>query len=281
MDVSIEAGHLYVVATPIGNLADISPRAVEVLQSVDLIAAEDTRHSAGLLRHFAITTPMYALHDFNERQATETVISKLLEGSSIALISDAGTPLISDPGYHLARRAHQEGIRVVPIPGPSALISALSVAGLPTDRFSFEGFLPAKQGARRKRLEAVVTESGTLAFYESPHRIVETLEDMVTVFGAEREAVMARELTKTFETVKLATLGELLDFVKSDTNQQRGEFVLLVAGALEAEKGELDPEACRVANILAEELPVKQASALAAKITGAKKNALYKFLLND
>ena len=222
---------------------------------------------------------MHYIH--NERQATETVISKLQEGNSIALISDAGTPLISDPGYHLARRAHQAGIRVVPIPGPSALISAISAGGLATDRFSFEGFLPAKQGARRKRLEAVTHETRTLAFYESPHRIVDTLEDMVEVFGFEREAVMARELTKTFETIKLATLGELLNFVKSDTNQQRGEFVILVAGAPERTKGELDPEVCRVAKLLAEELPVKQAAALAAKISGVKKNALYKFLLND
>lgn len=281
MDVSIEAGHLYVVATPIGNLADMSPRAVEVLQSVDLIAAEDTRHSAPLLRHFGITTPTWALHDHNERKVSEAVIRRLEAGESIALISDAGTPLISDPGYHLARRAHLAGIKVVPIPGPSALIAALSAAGLPTDRFSFEGFLPAKQVARRKRLEMLAAESATVAFYESPHRILDSLEDMVAILGSGREAVMARELTKTFETIKSATLGELLEFVQSDANQQRGEFVLLVAGAPEREKDELDPEACRVATLLAEELHVKQAAALAAKITGAKKNALYKFLLND
>ena len=277
---SIELGHLYVVATPIGNLADMSPRAVEVLKSVDLIAAEDTRHSAPMLHHFAITTPAWAFHDHNERKVSDTLIKRLEAGESIALISDAGTPLISDPGYHLARRAHKAGIKVIPIPGPSALIAALSAAGLPTNRFSFEGFLPAKTGARRKRLEMLTTQSITMAFYESPHRILDTLEDMVAILGGDREVVMARELTKTFETIKLATIRDLLDFVQNDTNQQRGEFVLLVAGAPEPEKEDIGQEACRVAKLLVEELPVKQAAALAAKITGEKKNALYKFLLN-
>lgn len=276
---SIEAGQLYVVATPIGNLEDMSPRAVQVLRAVDLIAAEDTRHSGVLLRHFSIATPMLALHDYNERQISEMVIGRLLEGKNIALISDAGTPLISDPGYHLARNAHYAGLRLVPVPGPSALIAALSVSGLPTDRFAFEGFLPAKHAARRKRLEGLIQERRTLAFYESPHRILDSLADMVEILGPERDAVLARELTKTFETIRLMPLGELRNFVVDDPNQQKGEFVLLVAGAAEPEKGALDAESCRIASLLAEELPVKKASALAAKITGVKKNALYNYLI--
>ncbi len=278
---SIEAGSLYIVATPIGNLGDMSPRAIEVLQGVDHIAAEDTRHSAPLLRHFGISTPMLALHDHNERQISKTVIDRLLAGERIALISDAGTPLISDPGFHLARLAHQAGVKVVPIPGPSALIAALSAAGLPTDSFVFEGFLPAKRVARRKQLERLVEEVRTLAFYESPHRIVECLEDMREVFGAQREAVLARELTKKFETIKSASLETLFAFVRSDSNQQKGEFVLLVAGAAAAGKSELSAETCRIARLLGAELPLKQAASLAAQITGAKKNALYKYLLGE
>lgn len=278
MSMSIEAGILYVVATPIGNLGDMTFRAVEVLQQVDRIAAEDTRHSAGLLRHFSITTPMLSLHEHNERQKAAALLQRLGAGESIALISDAGTPLISDPGYVLVREAQRAGIRVVPVPGASALIAALSASGMPTDRFSFEGFLPAKGGARRKLLESLRQERRTLAFYESPHRIRESLADMAAVFGEARHAVVARELTKTFETIRHDTLGTLLEWVNSDTNQQKGEFVLLVHGSEEAESG-IDPEACRIAVLLADDLPLKQAAALAAQISGEKKNALYKFLL--
>lgn len=267
------------VATPIGNLGDMTPRAVEVLQQVDRIAAEDTRHSAALMRHYAITTPMLSLHEHNERQKVSALLQRLGGGESIALISDAGTPLISDPGYVLVHEAHRAGIRVVPIPGVSALIAALSASGLPTDRFSFEGFLPAKGGPRRKLLETLGQERRTLAFYESPHRILDSLTDMAAVFGEARQAVMARELTKTFETIRQDSLGCLLEWVRGDTNQQKGEFVILVHGSEEVREG-IDPEACRIADLLVEELPVKQAAALAAKISGEKKNALYKYLLD-
>ena len=277
---SIEAGVLYIVATPIGNLGDISARAIEVLQRVDRIAAEDTRHSAALLRHFGIDTPMFALHEHNERQKVEQVLGMLQQGESLALISDAGTPLISDPGYFLVREAHRSGIRVVPVPGPSALIAALSASGLATDRFCFEGFLPAKSGARRKALVALADEPRTLAFYETPHRIEESLADMAAILGSARPATLARELTKTFETIRHATLDELAAWVVADANQRKGEFVVLVEGAHKAVGGEGPaPEACRIAEILMQELPLKQAAALAASISGEKKNALYKYLL--
>lgn len=269
------------VATPIGNLGDLSPRAVEVLHQVDRIAAEDTRHSAGLMRHFSIATPMLSLHEHNERQKTQLLLQRLQGGESIALISDAGTPLISDPGYVLVREAHQAGLRVVPIPGPSALVAALSASGLPTDRFCFEGFLAAKGGPRRKHLASLREESRTLAFYESPHRIEESLADMVEAFGAAREAVLARELTKTFETIRHAPLGELLAWVRGDSDQRRGEFVLLVHGAPGRETGQLDAESCRIARLLADELPLKQAASLAARITGEKKNTVYQYLLGE
>jgi 16S rRNA (cytidine1402-2'-O)-methyltransferase len=277
--VSIEAGVLYIVATPIGNLGDISPRAVEVLRQVDRIAAEDTRHSAGLLRHFSITTPLFSLHEHNEREKSAALIERLSGGESIALISDAGTPLISDPGYILVRDAQQAGLRVVPIPGPSALITALSASGLPTDRFCFEGFLPAKSGPRRKLLEALRDEPRTLMFYESPHRILDCLADMSAAFGEEREAVLARELTKTFETIRHATLGELCEWVAEDANQQKGEFVLLLHGATVVEEDE-EREGKRIAEVLAEELPLKQAAALAARLSGGRKNSLYQHLLD-
>ncbi len=276
---SIEAGILYIVATPIGNLGDISARALEVLQKVNRIAAEDTRHSASLLRHFAIDTPMFALHEHNERHKAEQVLGYLQQGESVALISDAGTPLISDPGYFLVRQAHAAGIKVVPLPGPSALIAALSASGLATDRFCFEGFLPHKSGARCKVLQTLADEPRTLAFYESPHRIEESLNDMAAILGVERPATLARELTKTFETIRHATLGELAEWVAADPNQRKGEFVLLIEGAQHKEDEGLDGETQRIATLLAEELSVKQAAALAAKISGEKKNAIYKYLL--
>ena len=268
-------GVLYIVATPLGNLGDMTPRAVETLAQVQVIAAEDTRHSLPLLRHFGIVTPCIALHDHNERERSAELIIRLQAGENIALISDAGTPLISDPGYHLVRAVREQGVRVVPIPGPSALIAALSVSGLPTDRFIFEGFLPAKSAARQQRLEALRIEARTMIFFESGHRITESLNDMAHVLGLERLGVVARELTKIFETIQGDTLGGLCQWVQADPHQQKGEFVVLVHGAARAEDAETDVEADRIVRILLKELPVKQAASLAAKITGQKKNFLY------
>lgn len=275
-DVSIEKGVLYVVATPIGNLEDFSPRAVAVLSSVDLIAAEDTRHSRPLLRHFGIDTPMTAVHEHNEREVMEGLLVRLQEGQSIAIISDAGTPLISDPGFPLVRECHRRGIRVSPIPGPSAMVCALSVAGMPTDRFVFEGFLPAKSAARRACLQQLKGEGRTLVFYESGHRIVETLEDMCEVFGEERPALLARELTKLYETLMGDAISELLQRIRQDPMQRKGEMVLLVEGYKQEDAGQQNPEVERVLGILLGELPLKQAAALAAQITGEKKNRVYK-----
>lgn len=277
---SAQAGVLYVVPTPIGNLADMTPRAIEVLNGVALIAAEDTRHSGKLLQYFAIKTPAQAYHEHNEREHTPRLVAKLLAGESIALISDAGTPLVSDPGYKLVHEARQAGVQVVPLPGACALIAALSASGLPSDRFIFEGFLPAKSAARQQRLQDMVTETRTLIFYESTHRIEACLQDMLAVFGAEREVVVARELSKKFETIHGAPLAELAAWMAADENQCRGEFVLLVHGAAPAEAGDVNAEAERVLRLLMAELPLKQAAALAAQITGGKKNALYKFALS-
>lgn len=274
-----QCGTLYVVATPIGNLGDMTARAIVVLQQVDLIAAEDTRHSGPLLQHFGITTPCIACHDHNEREIAAGLVARIMAGESIALISDAGTPLISDPGYHLVRAAREASVPVVPIPGASAMIAALSVSGLPSDRFSFEGFLPAKSSARRQRLQALADEGGTLIFYESTHRIEESLADMAEVFGLERYVVIAREITKRFETVHGDTLENLIAWIATDANQTKGEFVVMVHGAAAPETRVVDAETERVLRLLLEELPVKQAAALAAKITGAKKNALYQFAL--
>ena len=274
-------GSLYVVATPIGNLDDISARALKVLRDVALIAAEDTRHSLRLMQHFGISTPLGACHEHNERDEGNRFIQRLLAGEDVALISDAGTPLISDPGYHLVRQARAAGINVVPVPGACALIAALSAAGLPSDRFIFEGFLPAKSVGRKARLEAVKEEPRTLIFYEAPHRILECLQDMEAVFGGERQALLAREITKTFETLKGLPLAELRAFVESDSNQQRGECVVLVAGwtAPESEDA-VSSEAMRILNLLLEEMPLKRAAALAAQITGERKNVLYQVALD-
>lgn len=269
-------GTLYVVATPIGNLDDISARMLKTLQNVALIAAEDTRHSARLMQHFGINTPLIACHDHNERDQGLRLVERLLAGESIALISDAGTPLISDPGFHLVRAARAAGVPVVPVPGPCALVAALSAAGLPSDRFVFEGFLPARSSGRRQQLEALREEPRTLIFYEAPHRLLESLCDMQTVFGDERVVVLARELTKTFETIKGAPLVELCAWVEADSNQQRGECVLLVEGwrAPEGEES-LSAEVLRILQLLLAELPLKRAAALAAEITGVRKNLLY------
>ncbi|MBJ2244524.1 MULTISPECIES: 16S rRNA (cytidine(1402)-2'-O)-methyltransferase [Pseudomonas] len=275
------AGSLFVVATPIGNLDDISARALKVLREVKLIAAEDTRHSQRLMQHFGISTPLAACHEHNEREEGSRFITRLLAGDDVALISDAGTPLISDPGYHLVRQARAAGINVVPVPGACALIAALSAAGLPSDRFIFEGFLPAKAVGRRARLQALKEEPRTLIFYEAPHRILECLQDMELVFGGERLALLARELTKTFETLKGLPLEELRAFVEGDSNQQRGECVVLVAGWTAPENEDaVGSEAMRILDLLLKEMPLKRAAALAAEITGVRKNVLYQVALD-
>lgn len=273
--VSIEKGTLYVVATPIGNLQDFSPRAQSVLRQVNLIAAEDTRHSRHLLNHFSITTPLQSLHEHNERQIAHILLQRLHNDDNIALISDAGTPLISDPGYYLIQTALAEQITVVPIPGPSALISALSVAGFPADRFVFEGFLPAKAAARRQRLEILVEESRTLVFYEAPHRLVDCVNDMAQIFGEARQAVLVKELTKVFETVYRDTLSGIVNWLMARAERQKGEFVLVVQGAPKPDNNALNPEAERVFQLLRKDLSLKLAAKLASEITGVSKNRLY------
>jgi len=278
--VNSTAGVLYVVATPIGNLEDISARALRVLREVALIAAEDTRHSARLLQHFGIATALAACHEHNERDEGGRFIGRLLAGEDVALVSDAGTPLISDPGYHLVRQARAAGVRVVPVPGACALVAALSAAGLPSDRFIFEGFLPAREAARRARLEHLREEPRTLIFYEAPHRILECLQDLEAVFGEERPAVLGRELTKTFETLKGLPLAQLRAWVEADSNQQRGECVLVVGGWQASEgEDEVGADARRVLQLLLAELPLKRAAAVAAQITGVRKNLLYQLAL--
>jgi 16S rRNA (cytidine1402-2'-O)-methyltransferase len=262
------------VATPIGNRDDISLRAIETLRGVDRIVAEDTRHSRPLLEHLGVQRPMLALHEYNEDGAARRVIGHLRDGESLAVISDAGTPLISDPGFPLVHACREQGIRVVPVPGPSALIAALSVSGLPTDRFRFEGFLPRRSSARLAHLETLRREASTLVFYESSHRILDCLNDLVAVFGEVRPAALARELTKVHETVLADPLAVLRDHVATDDNQRRGEIVLLVGGA-RGHGGQHVIETDALLGVLLEELPLKQAAALAARITGDKKNRLY------
>lgn len=269
---------LYIVATPIGNLSDMSQRAIDILQSVDLIAAEDTRHSGILLQHFAIKTPSISLHDHNEEQRSEVLLAKLQQGESIALISDAGTPLISDPGYKLVSLVREHNIKVIPIPGSCAVITALSASGLASDRFTFEGFLPPKQGARRQILEALVDESRTLIFYESPRRLVDTLNDMVAIFGGSRRACVARELTKLHETIMTQPLDELLDWVSENKNQQKGEAVLLVEG-LKKKVDSSETEINRVLTLLLKDLPVKKAAAIASSLLEVSKNTAYDMAL--
>lgn len=274
-----KTGTLYVVATPIGNLEDITLRAISVLKKVDRIAAEDTRHAAPLLKHLSINKPSISMHEFNERERLSIIIDYLHEGESVALISDAGTPLISDPGFHLVREAKAQGITVVPVPGACAAIAALSASGLPTDKFTFEGFLPAKSEARRNRLTRLLHESRTMVFYEAPHRLLSTLQTLSEVFGNDRNAVVARELTKIHESVLANTLEELVNYYTEKVNEQRGEVVILVEGIdeEESESKEVIPE--EVLDILLEELPLKQAAALASKITGERKNILYELAL--
>ena len=267
-------GKLFVVATPIGNLGDLSPRALDTLKSVTAICAEDTRHTRQLLGHFGLEKPLVALHEHNEGDAASALVSRMLAGESLALVSDAGTPLVSDPGFRLVRAAREAGIAVSPVPGASALIAALSVAGLPSDRFVFEGFLPAKPNARRERLASLAAEPRTLIFYESAHRIEDALDDAARAFGGERRAVLARELTKLFETVLDGSLAELAQRVRADPNQRKGEFVLLVQGAGEDADAKLI-EGRRLYARLSDHLPPSTAAKLAAELSGAPRRALY------
>ena len=268
------------VATPIGNLQDISLRALEVLKAVDVVAAEDTRHTSGLLSHFAIQKKLVAVHEHNEHKAGEQLIQRLQAGESVALVSDAGTPGVSDPGAVVVDMAHAAGIRVVPVPGASAVVAALSAAGLTVPGFQFYGFLPASGGQRRSSLQALADVAVTLVFYEAPHRVLESVTDMVTLLGADRTLIIARELTKTFEAIHRLPLGEARAWLEADANRQRGEFVLLVAPAPAKETAPVDAEAERVLRLLLQELPLKQAVKLATEISGAKKNALYELALS-
>lgn len=268
------SAQLFVVATPIGHLDDMTFRAIEVLKSVSIIAAEDTRQSALLLRHYNISTPLTACHDHNESNKIDIIIEKLRNGNNVALVSDAGTPLISDPGFKLVRAAQEHGIRVTPVPGACAAIAALSAVGLPSDHFSFEGFLSSKQSQRLIQLEKLKARTHTMIIYEAPHRILDSVTDMANVFGADRDVGFAREITKTFETIKKMTLGELKLFIENDRNQQKGEIVLVIAGVTEEkdmEQEELDKLLLR----LLQDLSVKAASQLAADLTGIKKKIAY------
>jgi 16S rRNA (cytidine1402-2'-O)-methyltransferase len=275
-----EPGILYLVATPIGNLRDFTFRAVDILQHVDLIACEDTRHSRPLLDHYGISTATVPFHEHNEDSAAPRLIERLLRGESIALISDAGTPLISDPGFPLVRSARSAGIRVVPVPGPCALVAALSVSGLPTDRFAFEGFLPRKSSARKASLENLVNDARTLIFYESSHRVLESVADIAAIFPSERRLVIARELTKLFETIVDTQVGEAISSLESDPNMQKGEFVLVLEGAPELGRSEgLAAEEERILRILLEDCSVKTAVSLTVKITGARREMVYRTAL--
>ncbi|TEW54890.1 16S rRNA (cytidine(1402)-2'-O)-methyltransferase [Psychromonas sp. RZ22] len=271
---------LYIVATPLGNISDITYRAVEILKGVDLIAAEDTRHSGKLLSYYQISKPTFPLHDHNERQRGNVLIEKIKAGQSVALISDAGTPLISDPGYHLVNECREAGVDVVPVPGACAAITALSAAGLPSDRFSFEGFLPVKEKAKTEKLTTLAEETQTMIFYESPRRIQDTVKHIINIMGAERKLVIARELTKMFESYYVLPAGEMLDWLTQDSNHCRGEFVLMVAGASK-EQDALSVEAIKTLTLLKKELPLKKAAAITAEIHHLKKNDLYKWGLEN
>lgn len=275
IDEPVQPGTLYVVATPLGNLGDVSARAVHVLAGVDHIVAEDTRHSARLLRHLGLSTPLSPLHEHNERARTAGVVQWLQAGSAVALISDAGTPLISDPGYPLVNAVVAAGLPLVPVPGPAALIAALCVSGLPTDRFGFEGFLPARAGQRRQRLQALSHLTGTRVFYEAPHRIEATLTDMVGILGAARRASVARELTKRHESLYHGTLGELYEYFCDAGVERRGEFVICVAGAASQPGERVEVSTDAVLETLLEVLPLGRAVATAVRITGARRNVLY------
>ena len=272
-------GTLYVVATPIGNLGDMTIRGLETLKTVDAIAAEDTRHTSGLLSHFGISKKLIAVHEHNEHQSAEKLLTQLQAGESIALVTDAGTPGISDPGAVVVDLVRKAGVKVVPIPGASAVIAALSASGIMQNGFHFHGFLPASGAARRKVLESLKSQTVTLVFYEAPHRIVECVEDLANVLGGERRLTFARELTKTFETFHTCAASDASAWLQADTNQQRGEFVLLVEAAAVKEADEIPEETVRVLKLLLADLPLKQAVKLATEITHEKKNVLYEFAL--
>lgn len=265
---------LYIVATPIGNLEDITLRAINTLKQVDLIAAEDTRHSGLLLQHLAIKAKLFALHDHNEQEKSQLLIEKLKSGLSIALISDAGTPLINDPGYHLVKACRENNINVVPIPGACAAIAALSASGLPSDKFSYEGFLPAKTKARQDYLTTLLDEPRTMIFYESTHRLLDTLQDMQTIWGSDKQIVLAKELTKTWETIVNFSILDLINWLQEDSNRHKGEFVLIVEGNNKTADA-IDPKAINTLKLLLKELPLKKAAAITAEIYGLKKNQLY------
>lgn len=278
--VSNQSGCLYVVATPIGNLGDMSPRAVQVLNEVSIIAAEDTRHTGRLLEQFNCRTPQVSLHEHNEMNRLEGLLARMGAGDAVALVSDAGTPLISDPGYRLVRAARQAGFPVLTVPGPCSITAALSVAGLPTDRFCFEGFLPARAAARQRRLEALIDVSSTLVFFEAGRRIGATLAEMATIFGGDREAAIARELTKQFETTRLGTLDTLRHWQSADANQARGEFVVMVAPkAVVAESDDavlINTDVDQLLLLLRQEgLGAKAAARIAATLSGQSVNTLY------
>jgi 16S rRNA (cytidine1402-2'-O)-methyltransferase len=280
MDLQVkQAGTLYVVATPIGNLGDITLRAVEILKSVDAIAAEDTRHTSGLLSHFGISKKLIAVHEHNEQQSAEKLVLALKNGENIALVTDAGTPAVSDPGAIVVKIVREAGVKVVPIPGASAVVAALSTSGITQNGFYFHGFLPASGAARRKMLDSLKVQAVTLVFYEAPHRIVECVEDIANVLGGERQITFCRELTKTFETIYTCASSEASAWLHADANQQRGEFVLLIEAAPVVQAQEISEEAQRVLKCLLAELPLKQAVALATEITQLKKNDLYEFAL--
>ncbi|MDX1610391.1 MAG: 16S rRNA (cytidine(1402)-2'-O)-methyltransferase [Halofilum sp. (in: g-proteobacteria)] len=270
---SIEPGALHVVATPIGNIDDLGVRAREVLAAVDLVAAEDTRHTGRLLQRLGIRPRLVSLHEHNESERVPQLIERLRAGESVALVSDAGTPSVSDPGFPLVAAAHAAGLRVIPVPGPSAILAALAASGQATDRFVFEGFLPPKRPARRKRLQALRAEPRTLVLYESAHRLAATLDDLAAVFGDQRSATLARELTKRFETIRLAPLRTLADWVAADPDQSRGEMVIVVAGAPEQPASAADLD--RVLELLLAELPPARAAAVAARLTGVPRKQAY------
>ncbi len=269
-------GTLYIVATPIGNLDDITFRAFEVLKSVDFVLAEDTRHSKTLLSHLDISKPIRAFHEHNEREKTKAIISEIYSGKSIALISDAGTPLISDPGYFLVAQAKKEGLKVVPIPGPTALITALSASGLASDSFTFLGFLPSKQTARIKLLTGLAGRTETIIFYESPKRVLATLTDMQTIFGDSREVCLAKELTKAFETIHTGSIPNLIEYLTIDQNHQKGEFVILISATNEIDLAEAEIQLDSLLPILCAEMGTSKAAKIAAKITGIDKKKCYK-----
>ena len=269
-------GTLYIVATPIGNLDDITFRAFEVLKSVDFVLAEDTRHSKTLLSHLDISKPIRAFHEHNEREKTKAIISEIYSGKSIALISDAGTPLISDPGYFLVAQAKKEGLKVVPIPGPTALITALSASGLASDSFTFLGFLPSKQTARIKLLIGLAGRTETIIFYESPKRVLATLTDMQTIFGDSREVCLAKELTKAFETIHTGSIPNLIEYLTIDQNHQKGEFVILISATNKIDLAEAEIQLDSLLPILCAEMGASKAAKIAAKITGIDKKKCYK-----